>query len=676
MPTRMTWDIRDRAVDLAIAAFLALFPLLPTGPTYVGLDWPWALEGFFLLFAAVGLLLLLADQLRTPVGAAGRNSESVRLIRRGYVIWLIPASAATLLGLVDRVPFDAALWQIEAQGLVGRLGQPMNQAADPFYPLRVGLTALEGGLMFWLLSVLLFRTADPDRRVKTATSGCLWGMALVSVVAIGQYLTGANLHEYWVRANPDLPRSHATLDDPNALASYLALGIGLASGVAWSATNGRPAVGIAVLIALALVAMVTTESRAGWAGLILAALTCIALLPDALVRLRSAPHLLRRAARSSGFIMIAALFVWAVGSLALPKRTTSVPPSTPWEVAWQTIDPRVPLEKVLKGRQLWWRAGLDLAGHHRGLAAGFGAYPRFLATYPGSAGPENVHNYFIQVLAEAGVVGMAALVVLLVAIGCAVWPSPGERDLPDLPRVRLAVGLSAGLLAFVLTWLTGHPLLTLSNQLWLATVLAVGVAAIGGVAASDRTKPAPPGPAALPPARNWLLHRLWVPGTIIVTLLAAVPRVVVAARADASRAYAAGVYAWESAPATEGAPADVRFRWTRGRAAIREPVRGAVQTIPIYLARPLPTTLRITVGGVAVDPITLSRTGWHTLSYDLVALLGKQRWRSEPTITVEFRADPVFIPAADGASNDTRELGVGLGVVGWSGRDGAPATPR
>ena len=45
-------------------------------------------------------------------------------------------------------------------------------------------------------------------------------------------------------------------------------------------------------------------------------------------------------------------------------------------------------------------------------------------------------------------------------------------------RGRLAIGLSIGLLAFVLTWMTGHPMLNLSNQLWFACVLAVGLTAI------------------------------------------------------------------------------------------------------------------------------------------------------------------------------------------------------
>jgi hypothetical protein len=290
---------------------------------------------------------------------------------------------------------------------------------------------------------------------------------------------------------------------------------------------------------------------------------------------------------------------------------------------------------------------------------------------PGTVGPENAHNYFIQVLAEVGTIGLFALGFFLVTIALAVWPSPDQAP----PRIRMAMGLSAGLLGFVLTWVTGHPLLTLSNQLWLATVLAVGVAAVGVSTMSERPKPAPQTGRTWLHARAWLLHRFWVPGTIMLTLAVAAPRVVVAARSGSPASYAAGVYAWESGPATEGAPADTRFRWTRGRAAVREPVRGTVLAVPFYLARPLPATLYARIGGVTLDPVTFSRTGWHSLSYDLGALLGEEQWRSERVITVEFRVSPTFVPAQAGESDDVRELGVGLGVPSWSGRNSLAPTP-
>jgi hypothetical protein len=161
----------------------------------------------------------------------------------------------------------------------------------------------------------------------------------------------------------------------------------------------------------------------------------------------------------------------------------------------------------------------------------------------------------------------------------------------------------------------------------------------------------------------------------MVTLVGLVPRVVAAAREDdAGASAAAGVYAWETAPPSEGSPADDMFRWTRGRAALREPIRGAVLTVPLYLARPdipaQPVTLHLRVGGVPVESVTLVTNGWHALTYDLAAVLGEARWRSRRTITLEFRVDPPVVPARVGPSTDTRKLGIGLGAVRWGGSGG------
>jgi O-antigen ligase len=495
------------------------------------------------------------------------------------------------------------------------------------------------------------------------------GIALVSIVAIGQYITGANLLEYWVRANPDLTRSHATLDDPNALASFLVLGIGLAIGVAWSGPrkwiDSRWAMFIA---ALACGALFTTVSRAGWAALAIAAPVFAALAPDRVTESRHFRRIIRRTARALSVVGIAGAVLWTVAFVTLPKRTTPELPETPWAAVLQTVDPRESLETILKHRLVLWQAGLAMASTNWMLGAGLGQYPRFLATYPESGGPENAHNYFLQVLAEGGVIGLAALSLLLLAIALAVWfprRDRGER------RTRFAIGLSAGLLAFVLTWLTGHPLLNLSNQLWLACVLAVGLAALEP---TRSIAPVSTHPRVRDRLRSWLLHPAWVPAVLIVTMIVVVPRAMGAQDPASGEGRAAGVYGWEPAPQTDLAPGQNRFRWTKARAALREPVRGGILTVPLFLARPdLPgqtVRLQVKIDGVTVEPVTLDRNGWHIVTYDLTEVLGNERWKSHRVITLEFNVTPPFVPARVSGSDDTRELGVGLGVVHWSGDRG------
>jgi O-antigen ligase len=475
---RLSSALRERAGDFVVAGSLALFPLLPTGFTYLGQWRPWALEGFFLAVVAVGIVLL-APHRRDPRASPTLDvsGEPVRLVRLGYLTWLIPVVAAMFIGLMERTPFDWAFLHVEAEGLLLRLTRPMHQVADPFYPLRVGLTYLEGGLAFWLLSAAFKCTSQPDRRIRLAIYGCLVAIGLVSTIAILQYFTRANLLEYWVRANPTLTRSHSTLDDPNALASFLVLGIGLAGGATWSAGHGwadwRRFAGPLILLGLACGALVTTVSRAGLAALVIA--------PVVILIGRWVAERWSRA-RTAGFVprkviamILGGLVLGTAALVLIPKRDASALPSSPVEAVLHVLDPRRPLDRSLEARLNIWKAAVDFGTKEWPLGIGLGQFPRLYSSYPDSDGPENAHNFFLQVFAESGLLGLAGFSVFLGTIAAAFRTGSQTRT----PAQRaLATWLAVGLLAFVLTWVTGHPLLNLSNQLWFASVLAVGLAAL------------------------------------------------------------------------------------------------------------------------------------------------------------------------------------------------------
>jgi O-antigen ligase len=668
----MSSTVRDRTIDVVIAGTLALLPLLPAGPTYFGWRWPWALEAAFLSAALLAVLVILT--IRAPALSGAAPTRLQHIVARGYLTWLIPMLAATIIGLLARNPPDLVLFKVEADGLVNRLAAPMNQGTDPLYPLRVGVTVLEGGLMFLLLSSVLRRTDAPIRRAHAAIAGCLLGMTIVSVVAVAQYVTRANLHHYWVRMNPNLTRSHATLDDPNALASFLVLGIGLAAGVAWASASHHRRAAALVAAALACAALVTTVSRAGIAALAIAAVVAIAALPDGMIGTAAWGRRLRRAGRAAALAGTIAVVVWAIAFAVLPKRETTTDPATPTQALLQTVDPRESVATVFKRRHIIWGAAIHLITVHPVTGAGLGQFPRLLASYPGSDGAENAHNYFLQVFAEAGGLGFAGLLTLLAAISVAMR---GAIRGDDPATRRLALGLSLGVLAFVLTWLTGHPLLTLSNQLWFAAVLAVGLAAADAGPQSRGDAGMAPTPTQ---AARALAHPAWIPVVVVITLAAAVPRAIAAAREGEPRARAAGVYGWEPAPPNEAWPEGTTFRWTRERAAVREPVRGRVMLLPVFMARPdidsQPVVVDVKIAGLAVPSLTFTQNGWHVHAYDLAALLGEERWRSHRTVTVEFLVHPPVVPARVGPSNDTRELGIGLGAVGWSSRPDATAADR
>ncbi len=99
------------------------------------------------------------------------------------------------------------------------------------------------------------------------------------------------------------------------------------------------------------------------------------------------------------------------------------------------------------------------------------ASPGLMAVYPKAQ--ENAHNNFLQILAELGLVGLAAFSCVLIAAA-----APIVKVLRRMPQNEMNTGVISGVLAFVLTWLGGHPLLidAPSASFWLLLGVTVGQA--------------------------------------------------------------------------------------------------------------------------------------------------------------------------------------------------------
>ncbi len=106
---------------------------------------------------------------------------------------------------------------------------------------------------------------------------------------------------------------------------------------------------------------------------------------------------------------------------------------------------------------------------------------------------ENAHNNFLQVLGELGIVGFVPFVWALWAIARVVARSSRAGTLP-----APALGGAAGLAAFVLTWLTGHPLLIFE----VATAFWLVLGAVAALAVVD-DEAWPAGGWTRRPASDW-----------------------------------------------------------------------------------------------------------------------------------------------------------------------------
>ena len=135
--------------------------------------------------------------------------------------------------------------------------------------------------------------------------------------------------------------------------------------------------------------------------------------------------------------------------------------------------------------------------------------PELARLWPPAANGENAHNNFVQVLAESGVLGLAAFLWLLAAsVGAT------SRWRPDAASDVIRPGIVGGLAAFLLTSLAGHPLLVEAVRLCFCFWL-------GGLAAG--TSFAPRAPGSRWPARA-------MAAAVVLLAIVVLPRIVAARR--------------------------------------------------------------------------------------------------------------------------------------------------
>ena len=272
-----------------------------------------------------------------------------------------------------------------------------------------------------------------------------------------------------------------------------------------------------------------------------------------------------------------------------------------------------------------------------GVGAGryYGLSDRFMGPYLDHFLRENAHNNFLQIGAELGAVGFVGLVWLLVAAGRAIRRGlrirAGARD-------PLLVGAGAGLAAYLVTCLAGHPLLTPATAypFWIVSGLVV---ALGARLSATRTD---------------LKRRRTATAMVVVGLSFLFATVPFRVDTDAGRDALFGLFGWEVEQAT-----GQRFRWTGSHAAffvpsndqdeVRLPLRASQAT------RDRPVTVDVVVGGQRLARVPLWDRHWVYLP---LRLPESRSWGG--LHKVELVVDPPW-PPEERRNGDGRTLGVMVG---------------
>jgi O-antigen ligase len=463
-----------------VSGLLACAGVLPlTGPlsAFLGSAAPYSLGEPLVLAFLAGWLLRTAVRPGAPSGVA-RRAVLAPVLALAVVVM---ASAVVQLYALGPVPGHSRSPAVAA----------FHFAVADYFRDRSAFGAIPAAA-FWLEGLGLFAaTLLLGGRVRALGARLLamvsFGAVGVSALSIVRLVTVSLRNEdVWAALANHLQtiRISAAFPDPNAAGSYLAMclltavGAAIASSVGGAGSDRDTPGRLTGLLSLAAIpAMATGLWLTGSRAALLAVVPASALLIPLVLR---APRRLRGV--GAGLVVLLALLSLPLlpGRFNPPEVTGR---SLPLTVGFRTEMTRMAF-RMIAAQPVF---GVGVGRFH----ASSGQYftPEFRVAVP----RENAHNNFLQVLGELGIVGFVPFVWALWAVARAVGRSSRAGTLP-----APGLGGAAGLAAFVLTWLTGHPLLIFE----VATAFWLVLGAVAALAVVD-DEAWPAGRWARRPASDW-----------------------------------------------------------------------------------------------------------------------------------------------------------------------------
>ncbi len=411
----MMWNLRRRAPELAwvglilgVAMALALLPLTLATTAVVG--------------AAVFLLTLIRPHyalyllaLAVPFGSLREFAVGPLAIGGAEAAGILVVGAWLLRVLALREPI--------------RWRTPLTWALLLF--LYVGLMSTLGALSLahsikellrWTELLVIFLAAGNllrGRRIYVAAGFLLAGAALEGLLGLYQFFRQVGPEGFVLMGR--FMRAYGTFEQPNPYAGYLglvfplALALLLCAPANWKAalaTHRRAVlawIGTAGAGALALGGIVASWSRGAWIGLAVSASTVFML-------------------RGKKWAVVFLIALAVLGAAVLAGTAANILPSAVLErfadvgAYFRPFDVRTvevtDANWAIVERMAHWQAGWAMFGDRPWLGVGFGNYE---AVYPAYAigiwrDPlGHAHNYYLNVAAEAGLIGLAAYLAVLAA---------------------------------------------------------------------------------------------------------------------------------------------------------------------------------------------------------------------------------------------------------------------
>jgi hypothetical protein len=436
-----------------------------------------------------------------------------------------------------------------------------------------------------LESLLLLRAASTaaERLPGFQAAFARWFVASAAVAG------GVNVARLWeAAARLDSPlsafvqyllsvRLNVHYRDLNAASSYFVMAAGPAVALAW-----QRAWWSAALLPILGGLWIGGSRAAMVAGLVAAMLPASRLIP-------SAGRRVLRVAAIAGILVALAFLAAAVASYA-PQRGNQAPWSTAIFVRWELARTSI---RMLEADPSF---GVGIGRYYQ-RSAEFSS-PGLLEVFP-AARNENAHNNFLQILAELGLAGFGAMAWVLWTAGRRV-----VRTLGALPGNPLSWGMAAGLLAFVLSWFAGHPLII--DEPAFAFWLLLGATCGTGASSVSHGRPR---------------VVVWSVAVVMVIVGLTIPVRVARERADTSlEHYGIGLSQWQDA--LEG----VRYRTGGETSAVFVPSYAQTVTVPLRASPPgNPLQVELRLDGRPANVIAVPSDRWYFFKLILPAARERQR---------------------------------------------------
>lgn len=301
---------------------------------------------------------------------------------------------AVLEHLVDKKPFRINMIDIAAIGMIGWGILTIYNASYPEYSLFESMRLIK----FYILAKLVADSIRNEADLNIVIVALMIGAIMQGLVGIAQYTINADFG-LGIFTVGDLRRVTGTLGWPNTLGAY-AGSLFMIAFVLWISSEKFKWLWVSCMTCLML--LILSYSRGAWIA------TCIALAIGSILLWRG--HLINFKALTKIGILLCGEVIILMGSInSIVARIDSISPES------SAIDVRIKLNQI----------AVNIITTHPLLGVGLNNYMQVMTDYDitgiTSSVHEPVHNVFLLIGAETGLIGLALFLMLIGAVLLTCW---------------------------------------------------------------------------------------------------------------------------------------------------------------------------------------------------------------------------------------------------------------